>query len=421
MKRFLLWLFTVLLLTGIVVLSFLGFLYWRADKSALPKAEITFGGQPLDTSAGYRWKLPILGGILWREHTLSPGLAYQNLATPIATTTPTLSLGDGLSAAASKLTVTSAGGTKVFEGTAAEWGSFAFAQNGEYSLVLQAGQGVSNKKPTPPVGHYQYQYRFSVQVEPRLLVSDSSAAQGSVLALQVNGILDAGAAPKADCDLGPVWFHETELGWVGYLPITYNATGGSHDITVTVGDTTLKSSVEVYGREWPSVQNVAVSGGSSEANEQFKNAIWGLYNRGSGDVFWTGAFLAPANNAGRLQPYGAYLYTDGGASAGRAAGITYACGNGTQIISPAGGTIVYKGALSLTGGTLVIDHGCGVKSYLFGLSELPQAPENSSIIAGEVLGTADGPLIWEVRIGNKSIDPSALLKNSGGLFYRPRA
>ncbi len=31
------------------------------------------------------------------------------------------------------------------------------------------------------------------------------------------------------------------------------------------------------------------------------------------------------------------------------------------------GNVVFAGTLTLTGGTVVIDHGCGVKSYLYGL------------------------------------------------------
>ena len=67
-----------------------------------------------------------------------------------------------------------------------------------------------------------------------------------------------------------------------------------------------------------------------------------------------------------LADYGARLRTDGTIT-GRATGINYNAAAGTAVTAPQAGTVVYAGTLALTGGTVVIDHGCGVKSYLFGL------------------------------------------------------
>ena len=75
--------------------------------------------------------------------------------------------------------------------------------------------------------------------------------------------------------------------------------------------------------------------------------------------------------------------------------------------------------LALTGGTLVLDHGCGVKSYLFGLAAL-NVQAGEVVTQGAALGQAGEALTWEVRIGNKSVDPGLLTRGQGGLFYQPR-
>lgn len=43
--------------------------------------------------------------------------------------------------------------------------------------------------------------------------------------------------------------------------------------------------------------------------------IWSLYDQGSNEALWTGAFQYPAQGASIFQSYGAYLY-DGEKSAG---------------------------------------------------------------------------------------------------------
>lgn len=423
MLRFLgrvgLWLLLVVVFTGLVVGGFLGFLYYRADANSLPDASVAFGNQTLDTPAGYDWQLPILRGIVWRQHKQSPGLAHQDLGN-IDTPSPRITLGASMDDDDSTVVVTNQSGGTVFSGSVAEWNSeFVFTQNGNYSLVLKAGQAQRSTTPTPPYGFYQYQYDFSVSVTPDIRLSDERAAQGSVVAVQLTGLMSADVVPEAECDLGPIWFQLTELGWVGYLPVTYNAMGGDHDLTVTVGDATLSTTIKVYGGNWTRISNATPS--KVGVNDEFKNAVWPFYSSGTNEAFWQGAFLTPVGNLGTRYPYGAELYTVEGESLGRSAGITYFCPAGTEVRAPAGGTIGVSGKLSASGGTVVIDHGCGVKSYLYGLNEVSAPEKGSTVSAGDVVGKANDELVWEVRIGNKSIDPNPLTRTSGGLFYRPRA
>ena len=75
--------------------------------------------------------------------------------------------------------------------------------------------------------------------------------------------------------------------------------------------------------------------------------------------------------------------------------------------------------LTLPGGTVVIDHGCGVKSYLYGL-ETVDVERGQSVSTGDPLGTAGTThnLIYELRIGSKSTDPQIALNGNSGLQFR---
>ena len=419
MKRALLWLLMVLVFTALVLGGALGFFYFSTDEGDLPAAGVTLAGQPLTEAAGYHWELPVLGGVLWREFSLSPSLASLELET-VTTPAAALELAEDMTADGTTLTLKSAGGVTVFEGTAAEWKNFVFPSNGEYSLIIRAGRQASNRKPSKPVGYYQYQCHFWVDVQPTLTLPSTQAAQGDVAAIYVSGALGAGGTPPtAQCELGPVWFRPTKNGWLGYLPVTYNAEGGDWPITVTLDDMTLTATLTVRSTEYPSTQTSSGEAATAEANEEFRRVIWSLYDQGSSEARWTGAFQYPVQGASIFQRYGAYLY-DGEKSAGRAANLTLLCPENALVSSPAAGRVAYAGNLQLTGNTVVIDHGCGVKSYLFGLSSIAGVATGDEVTAGQGLGVAGRKLIWEVRIGNKSVDPQKLTQGgSNGLFYRP--
>ena len=116
--------------------------------------------------------------------------------------------------------------------------------------------------------------------------------------------------------------------------------------------------------------------------------------------------------------YGDIQMRDGQRS-GQSTGLTYSAPDNETITAPQSGTVVLADTLTLTGGTVVIDHGCGVKSYLYGL-ETVGVERGQSVSAGDPLGTAGTAhnLIYELRIGSKSTDPQTALDGNSGLQFR---
>ena len=98
---------------------------------------------------------------------------------------------------------------------------------------------------------------------------------------------------------------------------------------------------------------------------------------------------------------------------------TYDAPDGETVTAPQAGIVVFAGTLTLTGGTVVIDHGCGVKSYLYGLEKV-DVERGQSVATGDPLGTAGTThsLIYELRIGSKSVNPQTALDGNSGLQFR---
>ena len=81
--------------------------------------------------------------------------------------------------------------------------------------------------------------------------------------------------------------------------------------------------------------------------------------------------------------------------------------------------MVFAGDLALTGSTVVIDHGCGVRSYLYGLQEL-SVTRGQAVERGQAVGVLGEELTMDFKLGSKSVNPWPLFQTSGGLFWQEK-
>ena len=262
------------------------------------------------------------------------------------------------------------------------------------------------------MGWYAYRAAFTMAMNPKVTLSAERAPQGSIVAIQLSGILDG--EPTVETDLGTVWFRKTASGYMGYLPVTYNAEGGDHTLSLTCGSLNKEIILTVTRTLYDTVD---VPAEESAGAEEFRNAIWPLYTTGSSAKLWNGRFEVPSAGAPTME-YGTTQMVDG-ARSGQSTGITYAAADGETVTAPQAGNVVFAGTLTLTGGTVVIDHGCGVKSYLYGLEKV-DVERGQSVATGDPLGTAGTThsLIYELRIGSKSVNPQTALDGNSGLQFR---
>ena len=159
------------------------------------------------------------------------------------------------------------------------------------------------------------------------------------------------------------------------------------------------------------------------ANQEWKDVMFPLYASADAEIYWSGTFIRPCGTTAQNTQYGLYRYTNGSPYPERHAGIDYDCDLGDAVWAPGRGKVVYAGFLQMTGNTVVIEHGGGLKSYFFHLDSL--ACKQGDIVEKEQLigqagstGYSTGPhLHYEARIGNQSIDPDQLFNGSSGLYF----
>jgi murein DD-endopeptidase MepM/ murein hydrolase activator NlpD len=100
----------------------------------------------------------------------------------------------------------------------------------------------------------------------------------------------------------------------------------------------------------------------------------------------------------------------------RHAGVDIAADPGTPITAPAPARVALAEELYFSGGTVILDHGAGLFTTYFHLSEIDVAP-GDSVAAGQRIGAvgatgrATGPhLHWGARVNRARVNPLDLLK-----------
>ncbi|MFW6184253.1 MAG: LysM peptidoglycan-binding domain-containing protein [Chloroflexota bacterium] len=125
---------------------------------------------------------------------------------------------------------------------------------------------------------------------------------------------------------------------------------------------------------------------------------------------WDGLFQTPVTDTVVTAPYGGIRSYNGGPFDIFHTGVDYAGTTGTPILAPAPGQVVYTGTLELRGQTVIIDHGLGVHSGYYHLSEI-EVQVGDTVDTGQIIGRggstglSTGPhLHWELRVLDVPVD-----------------
>lgn len=317
---------------------------------------------------------------------------------------------------------------KIFSDSVDPSHRFSLAENGSYTVH------VTLKKPQSQSNGYG-QITFSADVtievpppEPKLTLSSNSVVQGDTLSILLEN-LPEGEVPTAQTDLSRATFMPLEEGdWIAYVGVADSRDPGQYDITVQFKGFKQTLPVTVtqgkFNRQdlWIDTTQPSISEANSPAAyQQYRDTIPAFYETTDLTRYWSGQFLQPVE--GRLSSeYGLLRYTNGGSTPRRHAGIDLAAKEGTPIQAPANGRVVFSDKLLNTGNTLVIEHGGGLKSYYFHLSERAVAVDEI-VTAGQLLGkvgttgySTGAHLHFEIRIGSQNLDPFKFFDGTGGCF-----
>ena len=249
-----------------------------------------------------------------------------------------------------------------------------------------------------------------VQIRPLPII------QGFTTSIYVENLLDG--LPSGRLTGQPLRFTPYENGYVAFVGLDAFAATGLQTLELTGSGS----------RPWtPFRQNLRVQSGGygqqiitipddlsyllAPEIRASEDAILGtIYSQFSETQQWEGLFTLPVTETIVTAPYGDARSYNGGPFEIFHTGIDLGGGIGTPILAPANGTIIFTDTMELHGNIVVIDHGLGVMSAYFHLSELfvkvgDTVTAGQPVGAGGNTGLSSGPhLHWELRVNNVAVD-----------------
>jgi len=141
-----------------------------------------------------------------------------------------------------------------------------------------------------------------------------------------------------------------------------------------------------------------------------------LWSQMSPAPLWQNSFREPLDDYLEISStFGARRSTNGGPYNRYHEGVDFSAYGGTPVLAPAGGTVVVAEPLYVRGGAVIIDHGLGVYSGYYHLSDIfveigTAVSPGDSIGAVGTTGLSTGNhLHWDLLIGTTWVDVSAWL------------
>ena len=197
----------------------------------------------------------------------------------------------------------------------------------------------------------------------------------------------------------------------GYWPLDLRwqdpATGA--DITFTWPVQVVDGGYPTYAIELPPGKGDLLAPDLVTAELERLTALW---TAGETQPVWRGRFLRPISDEYITSaPYGQRRSYNGGPVSGYHTGQDFAAPEGAVVSAPASGTVVLAEPLMVRGNAVVIDHGGGVFTGYWHLSEI-DVQAGQSVEPGDLIGlvgttglSTGNHLHWEMRVHGIAVDP----------------
>lgn len=243
----------------------------------------------------------------------------------------------------------------------------------------------------PYNGTYTCEFDLTVDLPPEFEFSNKTVTQGDVITVRVNHV-NANETPVLEQSLfNPFKLYKSGDGYIGYLPTNYSTAPGRYKLRYGAeGGTLTEEYVTIEAREFQ-IQHLTVdpnveSSARNDAAYAQYNKYFNPVRKTSADAsYYSEPFVIPA--AGRLTTeFGETRYVNGAPTSYRHSGLDIAARQGTPIYAANRGKVVLSMFLTLTGNTVVIDHGQGLFSIYFHMHTL-QAELGSIVERGQQIGT----------------------------------
>ena len=225
--------------------------------------------------------------------------------------------------------------------------------------------------------------------KPSFSLNQTSVYPGDTIAVFVSGLNKGGFTVNASFYDKTINFYAYKEGYVGFIPINAWLTPATYQIKAYVNGSDLIKTfdIEVLPKEFD-VQHLIVDESTATIltnDNAAKDQVYFDRARSNPiqEKLWESAFIQPV--AGTITTdYCSTRYTNNNSTPSRHLAIDIANDLGTLIKASNNGKVVLAKKLITTGNTIVIDHGMGIFTSYFHMSEL-LVNEGDFVSKGDVI------------------------------------
>ena len=285
-------------------------------------------------------------------------------------------------------TVQDENGNAVFEGTLEKLQSYLPTRNGVYDVSVTAAWKDGGR--TGFDGSCTYRFRVSYDLPCTVQAAQTSVVQGQPILVYIrNADADELEVSATGIKYDPYYLEKDDLR-VLIFPTHYNTPAGTGSIDITTGDGTVSIPFTIQKYVFKE-QRLTISEELSEStvNNDVANYVYTITVQAINDevdegrIYFTEPFLQPVEGEITTE-FGMKRYVNGEAQSTHA-GIDIAAEEGTPVPASNAGRIVFADELQLTGNTVVIEHGSGLKTWYYHMSEITVS-EGQMVERGQEIG-----------------------------------
>ena len=279
-------------------------------------------------------------------------------------------------------------------------------------------------------GDANYVFDALISPPPVFSVSRTDAVPGSFITVTAKNVNDpAGVTFTSEPDIGytPQFFADGATV-KALIPFDMTLPAGSYTLTFTYAGVSRPSTV-VLGEQYygegtlEAVGDTVTAAYSEEARQELEGLVTEMAAVAHPERKFDGVFLASPNEEAWhniFRTYGMAVYVNGDTNMTFINnGIDYNYGWSAPVGAVNAGTVVYTGELAYTGKIVVVEHGYGLKTWYYNLSEVTVSV-GDAVETGDQLGVcgssgfadfADnagngGGVHMAMSVGNRFVDPT---------------
>ncbi|MBO4422437.1 MAG: M23 family metallopeptidase [Clostridia bacterium] len=278
-------------------------------------------------------------------------------------------------------------------------------------------------------------YTFRAYIRPSMTVSASATVitKGEIIKITANNASSSGIKFETVPDVGstPVFYDNGDSS-VAYFATSYETEPGEYKVVITyddVRDESIKITVKEPAKGYSPKSYAKKDYSEAKVTETFSSANIAALDTIKQSVFSgvsSSTLLCagekptlPTKASDHKTGYGVVATFEATGDVRRHEGIDYDQKKGSDVKAILSGTVVYVGSNPIHGGMIVIDHGCGVRSWYCRVNN-GGVSVGQSVSRGDIIAKSDDSGFGDssrvhlgLSVGNVFVSPTLFFDNNG--------